>query len=95
MTSKLELIKREMADEYMATFPGVTRQEAKRKVHQRAEMRLVMIQLNTSVAIFGRHYKQAMRELMQAFAKVNLNTYVQHPPEKASPFVRAPGRRVR
>lgn len=72
-TSRLEQIKREMADEYMATFPGVTRQEAKRKVHHKAEMRLTMIQVQASVAIFAREWRKAMREFTAAASRVNLS----------------------
>lgn len=73
-TTKLEQIKREMADEYMATFPGVTRQEAKRKVHQRAQMRLTVIQINASVAIFAREWRKAMREFTAAASLANAST---------------------
>jgi hypothetical protein len=95
-TSRLERYKRILADEYMAQCPGVTRQEAKRRVEPRARMMLMVVSINVQ----GGKLTEAFRGMAPAFNQVArsmgifANTYASeaHPPEKASPFTRAPGR---
>lgn len=54
MTTRLEKRTRELADEWMETFPGVTRQEAKRRVRQRAQQHLLLEDVRIAVGRFGR-----------------------------------------
>ena len=86
-TTKLESIKRTLADEYMATFPGVTRQTAKKRVEPRARMMLTMVQINVSAQALARVMRRdlypAFRNVARSMA-VFTNTYAEHPPRRTN-----------
>jgi hypothetical protein len=84
-TSRLEQIKRRLADEYMETSPGVTRQTAKRMVEPRAKMMLTMVQINASAQAISRVMRRDLYPAMNRVARamtVFSNTYVAHPPQR-------------
>jgi hypothetical protein len=80
-TSRLEGIKRTLADEYMAECPGVTRQEAKRRVEPRARMMLSFSEVSAHA-----------QRTMEAWRRLAAPVFT-HSPLTAGQFPRARGRK--
>jgi hypothetical protein len=80
-TTKLERLRRRFADEYMATHPGVTRQQAKRIVTPRAREALLVVQINASMRGFVDAVRRMAPAINQAAAGMRAltSTYSEHP----------------